>query len=89
MELDDFIYSNTKIWKFYEIRHILAVFYKNAIFSKSHNFFFKNEARKLKFGLVVPLNGIQESVEQIIESLIFLWNIANYVQNFRYFANFV
>ena len=42
-------------------------------FSQNHTatyFFFKNEARMLKFGLVVPLYSITISVEQILEFLI-------------------
>ena len=61
MKLDDFVGKNyNSLRNFDEINWKLAIFYKNAIFSKhvGTDFFFKNDARKLKFGLGVPLYSI-------------------------------
>ena len=50
---------------------------------------YKNHARKLKFGLEVPLYGLYKPLEQIFEFLIFFENMDDYVQNFGHFGHFV
>ena len=52
------------------------------------DFFFKNEARKLKFGLVVPVYSIYKSMEQIFQILLFFWKYGWLCPKFRTFCQF-
>ena len=61
MKLGDFIGRNTKIWEILTKSVKFWLFFTKTQFSQNHaatDFFFKNEARKLKFGPGAPLFGI-------------------------------
>ena len=56
-----------------------------AIFHKKQ-FFFRNKARKLKFGMEVHLHDFQKSVEQISDVF---RNMSCYITNSGYFVDIV
>ena len=70
MKLGDFIDQIVKIWEILmKIGKIWPIFTKN-VFSQTYavtDSIHKNEARKLKFGLEVPLHGFKKHLEQIFE----------------------
>ena len=78
-----------KVWEIWTKSVRFRLFSTKMWFSQNHtstDFFFKNEARKLKFGLVVPLYIVSTNPWNIFLNFLFFGgNIAGYVQNFGFF----